>query len=77
MTNNIEGIRFTETPEQLRDRMRASIDWKLKNGYMLNGDEYSLLRRDNDKAALDLAGKIESEVIDQDMEVYRATCRFK
>lgn len=73
----MEGIHFTETPEQRRDRMRASIDWKLRNGYMLDGDEYGLLKQENDSAAIELAEKIESDVLDQDMEVYRATCRFK
>ena len=73
----MEGIHFAETPEQRRENMRASIDWKLRNGYMLNGDEYGLLKQENNAAALELAGKIEAERIDKDMEVYRTTCRFK
>lgn len=77
MTNNIEGIRFAETPEQRRENMRASIDWKLKNGRMLTGDEYGLLKRENDAAALDLAGKIEAASIEADMKVYRETRKFK
>lgn len=73
----MEGIRFAETPEQRRERMRASIDWKLKNCRMLTEDEYGLLKQDNDKAALDLAGKIEAEIIESDMKVYRETRKFK
>ena len=67
----MEGISFAETPEQRRENMRASIDWKLRNGYMLNGDEYGILKQENDAAAIELAGKIEAEIIESDMKVYR------
>lgn len=73
----MEGVHLTETPEQCRERVRASIDCKLKNGRMLNGDEYSLLKQENDTAALELAGKIEAEIIESDMKVYRETRKFK
>lgn len=54
----MEGIRFSETPEQARARhYNNNIQWKLRTCQPLNDADYQLLREREQAAGEELAAK--------------------
>lgn len=57
----MEGIRFTETPEQSRRNQQALIDAKIRRCEPLSAADYEFLRDLEQTAVDDLAAKLRGD----------------